>query len=117
MSTEGWIFVVGFRVFDVGLLVLWLVWFFRLRDDPGDPPEDEDGGGGGGPRVGPRPGPGGGGLRLPPDLVPHGRTRLRDGHRPVPARPRRRHGLPSGPQPARVRSPGAPARVTRRSRS
>ena len=25
--------MVGFRVFDVGLLVLWLVWFFRLRND------------------------------------------------------------------------------------
>ena len=23
--------MVGFRVFDVGLLILWLVWFFRLR--------------------------------------------------------------------------------------
>ena len=33
MTTEGWIFMVGFRVFDVGLLILWLVWFFRLRDD------------------------------------------------------------------------------------
>ena len=25
--------MVGFRVFDVGLLIVWLVWFFRLRDD------------------------------------------------------------------------------------
>ena len=32
MTTEGWIFMVGFRVFDVGLLVVWLIWFFRLRD-------------------------------------------------------------------------------------
>ena len=27
--------MVGFRVFDVGLLIVWLVWFFRLRDDDG----------------------------------------------------------------------------------
>ena len=33
MSTSGWIFMIGFRVLDVGLLVVWLVWFFRLRDD------------------------------------------------------------------------------------
>ena len=25
--------MVGFRVFDVGLLIVWLIWFFRLRDD------------------------------------------------------------------------------------
>ena len=37
--------MVGFRVFDVGLLVVWLVWFFRLRDDGPEPPEDDDGGG------------------------------------------------------------------------
>ena len=49
MSTEGWIFMVGFRVFDVGLLVAWLVWFYRLREDGGsDPPEEGGGGGGGG---------------------------------------------------------------------
>ena len=42
--------MVGFRVFDVGLLIVWLVWFFRLRDDGSDsPPEDDEGGGGGGP--------------------------------------------------------------------
>src|SRR4029079_2248263 len=61
MSTEGWIFMVGFRVLDVGLLVVWLVWFFRLRDD-----DDSDGGGGGpgggGPQPGPRRGPGRGGA-------------------------------------------------------
>ena len=38
MTTEGWIFMVGFRVFDVGLLVVWLIWFFRLRDDGDDSP-------------------------------------------------------------------------------
>ena len=51
MTTEGWIFMVGFRVFDVGLLVVWLIWFFRLRDDDDDSRGD-DGGGGEGP--GPR---------------------------------------------------------------
>ena len=33
MSTQGWIFMVGLRVFDLGALVAWLVWFYRLRDD------------------------------------------------------------------------------------
>jgi len=52
MSTSGWIFMIGFRVLDVGLLVVWLVWFFRLRDD-----DDSDGGGGPG-GEGPEPKPG-----------------------------------------------------------
>ena len=25
--------MVGLRVFDVGALIVWLVWFFRLRED------------------------------------------------------------------------------------
>ena len=33
--------MVGLRVFDVGLLLVWLVWFFRLRDD--DDSSDEGG--------------------------------------------------------------------------
>ena len=36
--------MVGLRVFDIGALVVWLVWFFRLRDDD----DDADGGHGGG---------------------------------------------------------------------
>ncbi|MEA2308564.1 MAG: hypothetical protein QOI65_850, partial [Thermoleophilaceae bacterium] len=56
--------MVGFRVFDVGLLIVWLVWFFRLRDDD-DSSEDEGPGGGGGPPLSPDRGPGGGGMRLP----------------------------------------------------
>ena len=40
--------MVGFRVFDVGLLVVWLIWFFRLRDDD-DESQGDDGGGGEGP--------------------------------------------------------------------
>ena len=46
--------MVGFRVFDVGLLIVWLVWFFRLRDDDG--PADDEGPGGGGPDPGPEDG-------------------------------------------------------------
>ena len=52
--------MVGFRVFDVGLLIVWLVWFFRLRDD--DDSSDDDGPGGGGNDPRPENGPGGGGL-------------------------------------------------------
>ena len=37
--------MVGLRVFDIGALVVWLVWFFKLRDDE----DDEGGGGPGGP--------------------------------------------------------------------
>ena len=53
MTLTGWIFMVGLRVFDIGALVVWLVWFFKLRDD-----EDDEGGGGPGgrwPRTGRRP--------------------------------------------------------------
>ena len=42
VTLEGWIFMVGLRVFDVGGLILWLVWFFRLREDDDDVPEDDD---------------------------------------------------------------------------
>lgn len=115
MSPEGWIFTFGLRVFYVGLLVVWLVWFFRLRNDGEDPP-DEGGGGGEerGPR--PRPGPGGGGLSLPTGRVPAGSRRTRDAHRPS-RTPRHRRDAPPlpSPLPARVRLPSAdPARITRR---
>jgi hypothetical protein len=108
MSTEGWIFMVGFRVFDVGLLVAWLIWFFRLRDDgaDGEPPDEGGGGGGGDGRDrGPRRGPGGGGgLRLPTGIWPGG-WRRRDGHAPSFRRPGRPGRLLPRPLPARVRSP------------
>lgn len=42
MSLEGWIFMVGIRVFDVGGLIVWLIWFTRLRDE--DDEGDDDGG-------------------------------------------------------------------------
>ena len=101
--------MVGFRVFDVGLLIVWLVWFFRLRDDDDDS-HGEDGGGGEGP--GPRPGkdgPGGDGIRLPLGRwsLGHGRDRSHDG----PARPSRRRGAepsPRQPLPSRVRRPRSP---------
>ena len=100
--------MVGFRVFDVGLLVIWLIWFFRLRDDGDDPP-GEDGGGGDGPDPGPgRDGPGGNGIKLPLGRWPLGRGRDR-GHEPAASPRRRRGGLPvPGALPARVRTPNAP---------
>lgn len=99
--------MVGFRVFDVGLLVVWLVWFFRLRDEGGDPPEDrDDDGRGGGPRLDPG-GPGGGGglgLLLPGTLG--SRRRFRDHGRARPPASRTRGGDPlRHPAPARVRRP------------
>jgi hypothetical protein len=85
--------MVGFRVFDVGLLIVWLVWFFRLRDDDDDSHGD-DGGGGEGPE--PRPGKDG----------PGG-----DGSHDGPARPSRRRGAEPPlrqPLPSRVRRPRSP---------
>ena len=119
MSSQAWIFMVGFRIFDVGLLIVWLVWFFRLRDSGDDPPEDGGGGGGESPEPRPRRGPGGGGLRLPSGRVPTGPARRRDGHgRPRTQRPRRGAPPVPSPLPARVRSPRrAPSRVKRRARS
>jgi hypothetical protein len=95
--------MIGFRVFDVGLLIVWLVWFFRLRDDDDDQPDDGPGGGGPGPS--PDDGPGGGGglrRRLSPG------PRLRDHIPPRRAlRPRGAEPLPSM-MPARVRRPYTP---------
>ncbi len=100
MTLEGWIFMVGLRVFDVGALVVWLVWFFRLRDDEDDDGDDfrrddEDA-----PEPGPR-GPSGDRLPLP-DAAPWP-VRRRDHlggvtHRPEPQRGR---GVPK-PVPARA---------------
>jgi hypothetical protein len=116
MTTEGWIFMVGFRIFDVGLLIVWLVWFFRLRDD-GDDSSDDGGGGGEGPDRGPgSDGPGGDGIRLPLGRVRTAPRRVRDHSRPL--RPTRRRGAEPpvpGPLPARVRRPRTPAPAHRRS--
>lgn len=106
--------MVGFRVFDVGLLILWLVWFFRLRDDGDDLPDD-DGPGGGGPDPGPdQGGGGGGGLRLPLGRA-RGGPRTRD-HGPRWPQPVRRGGAPPVPHPlpARVRQPQMPTPAHRR---
>ena len=95
--------MIGFRVFDVGLLVLWLVWFFRLRDDDDDSTDDGPGGGGPGPTPDDGPG-GGGGLRR---RLPQG-TRVRDHLTPRKVlRPRGTDALPRF-LPARVRRPHLP---------
>jgi hypothetical protein len=107
--------MVGFRVFDVGLLLVWLVWFLRLRDDGEDPPEEGGGGGGETPDPKPKRGPSGGGLRLPLGRwAPADRSRLERG----PRRPDRRRGPEPPirrPLPARVRVPVVePSRLTDR---
>ena len=92
--------MVGLRVFDVGALVVWRVWFFRLRDDddddgddyrrgPGDAPEPEEPGGGGG-------------LRLPLPVSQPWHARLRDhvGDRKGTPAPHRR-----APHPVPARAP------------
>jgi hypothetical protein len=114
MTTEGWIFMVGFRVFDVGLLIVWLIWFFRLRDDGEDPGGEDGGGGGEGPGRGPRDdGPGGGLARFPFGRARPGR-RVRD-HSTVPRTGRRRGPEPPVPRPlpARVRQPRSPVPARR----
>lgn len=63
MTLEGWIFMIGLRVFDVGALIVWLVWFFRLRDDDDDG-DDGRGGDGNAPEPEEPKGPSGG-LDLP----------------------------------------------------
>jgi len=111
VTTEGWIFMVGFRVFDVGLLILWLVWFFRLRDD--DDSTDDDGPGGGGPDAPKDDGPGGGGIRLPLGWADQGK-RTRDHRSKRPKAPRRGSEPLPRPSPARVRQPASPQPAHRR---
>ncbi len=103
--------MVGFRIFDVGLLVVWLIWFFRLRDDDDRSDDEGPGGGGSGPRPSGGPGGGGDGLRL--GRMRQGR-RLRGAGR-FESLPRRRGGetLPH-PEPARVRRPRTPVPAHRR---
>src|SRR3954452_5676845 len=102
--------MVGFRIFDVGLLVVWLVWFFRLRDDDGSSDDDGPGGGGSDPR--PRKGPGGGGRGKPLGTPRRGGGRARD-HRPAYHGPPRR-GRDPVPSPSRVRQPRTPQPAHRR---
>jgi hypothetical protein len=65
MTLQGWIFMVGLRVFDVGALIVWLVWFFRLREDDDDDGRDDGPGGGSGEEPPKPPSPGGDGIPLP----------------------------------------------------
>ena len=89
--------MVGLRVFDVGALVVWLVWFFRLRDDDDDDGDDYRRGPGDAPE--PEEPCGGGGLRLPLPVSQPWHARLRDhvGDRkgtPIPSR-RAPHPVPA----------------------
>src|SRR3954462_6642337 len=93
--------MVGLRVFDVGALVVWLVWFFRLRDDDDDDGDDFRRGTDDAPDPGPKGDPPG--LTLPMPHAPPRPARPRDprggaDHRPE---PQRRRGLPA-PVPARA---------------
>jgi hypothetical protein len=100
VTLEGWIFMIGLRVFDVGALIVWLVWFFRLRQDDDDDGDDFRGGGDDAPDPEPKGGPPG--LRVPlQDAAPWpGRRRDHCGDlRPAPAT--RRRGVPA-PIPARA---------------
>ena len=93
--------MVGLRVFDVGALIVWLVWFFRLRDDDGD--DGTTSAAAPTSRTSPIPRGSPPGLRLPlPDAAPWP-VRRRDHlggveHRPE---PQRRRGVPQ-PVPARA---------------
>ena len=91
--------MIGLRVFDVGALIVWLVWFFRLRDDDDD---SDDGRGGGGQAPEPPKPRGPGGLKLPlPDASPWPARRRDHGGDLRPAPATRRRGVPE-PVPARA---------------
>ena len=107
MSLEAWIFLVGFRVVDLGALVVWLVWFYRECDNEDDesddddfrhPPDDE-------PNEPPKPT---GGLDLPlPDATPWRRRRRNHDDDPWPLeRPARR-----APERHREPVPSTPVRT------
>ena len=92
--------MVGLRVFDVGALVVWLVWFFKLRDDDDEDDAGGDSGPGGNmPRPDPPRGPQGG-LELPrPDADPWpARRRDHAGDVPGATPPARRTPAPSRPR-------------------
>ncbi len=113
MSLEGWIFMVGLRVFDVGGLIVWLVWFFKLRDEDED--ADDDDGGGNDP-VQPREPDTGPGSGLPaplPDAHPWPTRRRGHGDREPVRRPERRGAplpVPAHERPARPLNGGPAAR-------
>jgi hypothetical protein len=100
VTLEGWIFMVGLRVFDIGALIVWLVWFFRLRDD--DDSDDDGRGGDGNTPVPDKPKGPSGGLELPlPDAKPWSSRRRDHGGDLRPSPGTRRRGAPE-PMPARA---------------
>ncbi len=114
MTLEGWIFMVGLRVVDVGGFCAWLFWFFRIRDDTTDDLVDEDEGGEefrprwgqADPEPDPRPSPSGFELPLGDSSPwPH---RRRDHAGDRPATPAVRPGR--APRPIPERRPAEPSR-------
>jgi len=100
--------MVGLRVFDVGALIVWMVWFFRLKDDDEDDPSDgEDFRRGADEPVDPPPSAGPPDLELPrPDAEPWpARRRGHEGDRAPATAPARRAPArsPARRTPARVR--------------
>lgn len=105
MSTAGWIFLVGMRVFDLGGMIAWLIWYFRHKEEPDDDWRDwEDPGDEPAPDR-PSPLPSGPGLRAPllPDAGPWS-VRVRD-HTAARPRPTERRALPARREPQREREP------------
>ena len=100
--------MVGFRVFDVGLLIVWLIWFFRLRDDGDDRAATTAGAARARP---PNPGKAARAARL---RLPLGRWLARPRARPLPRRSRAPRPQARGraplrrPLPSRVRRPRSP---------
>jgi hypothetical protein len=111
MKLQGWVFLIGLRVFDVGALIVWLVWFFKLRDDDDDESGGDDFRGDGDP---PDPEPSGpGGFSLPlPNADPWPARRRGHGDRPAATGPARPFAPRPQHVPARVRR--SPARAPRR---
>src|SRR3954452_20239830 len=95
--------MVGLRVFDVGALVVWLVWFFRLRDDDDDDGDDFRRGKGAGREPEEPCGPGG--LRLPLPASQPWHARRRD-----PGRDRRRRNPSTGMRAGAITAATAAAR-------
>ena len=93
--------MVGLRVFDIGALIVWLVWFFRLREDDDDS-DDPPRGDGNAPEPERPKGPSGG-LQLPladADPWPARRRDDRGDLRPAPGSARR-----GSPHPVPARAP------------
>jgi hypothetical protein len=104
MSPEAWIFMVGFRVVDIGALVVWLVWFYRQCDKEDDESDGDDFRRDSGDEpAGPPPPKGGDGLGVPlPDAAPWPSRRRghEDGAWPAHAPARRERAPHREPVPA-----------------